>query len=58
MKIFINKLKRGLDIPNVTRVILYDMPDTIEDFIHRSGTLMLHSKGFILLLKRSNWKIG
>ena len=28
---------RGLDIPEVTHVINYDIPDTIEDYIHRCG---------------------
>jgi len=28
---------RGLDIPNVTHVINYDLPQTWEDYIHRIG---------------------
>ncbi len=28
---------RGLDIPNVTHVINYDMPATYEDYVHRIG---------------------
>jgi len=28
---------RGLDIPNVTHVINYDVPATYEDYIHRIG---------------------
>lgn len=28
---------RGLDIPNVSHVINYDMPNTYEDYIHRIG---------------------
>ena len=28
---------RGLDIENVTHVINYDMPASIEDYIHRIG---------------------
>ena len=28
---------RGLDIPDVTHVINYDMPATIEDYTHRIG---------------------
>jgi len=28
---------RGLDIPDVTHVINYDLPETIEDYIHRIG---------------------
>merc|ERR1712025_555985 len=27
---------RGLDIPTITHVVLYDMPD-IEDYVHRIG---------------------
>ena len=28
---------RGLDIPDVTHVINYDLPETMEDYIHRIG---------------------
>lgn len=28
---------RGLDIPNVTQVINYDMPSNIDDYVHRIG---------------------
>jgi superfamily II DNA/RNA helicase len=28
---------RGIDVSDITHVILYDMPDTIEDYIHRVG---------------------
>ncbi|MES2223650.1 MAG: DEAD/DEAH box helicase [Patescibacteria group bacterium] len=28
---------RGLDIPNVTHVINYDLPETYEDYVHRIG---------------------
>jgi len=28
---------RGLDIPNVTYVINYDLPSNVEDYIHRIG---------------------
>lgn len=28
---------RGLDIPEVTHVVNYDIPNTIEDYIHRCG---------------------
>ncbi|KAJ3023756.1 DEAD-box ATP-dependent RNA helicase [Thoreauomyces humboldtii] len=29
--------QRGLDIPNVMHVIQYDMPDKIEEYVHRIG---------------------
>lgn len=29
--------QRGLDIPNVRKIINYDMPDNIDDYIHRIG---------------------
>ena len=28
---------RGLDIPNVTHVINYDMPNDIDSYVHRIG---------------------
>ena len=28
---------RGLDIPNVTQVINYDMPSNVDDYVHRIG---------------------
>jgi superfamily II DNA/RNA helicase len=28
---------RGLDIPDVTHVINYDMPATYDDYVHRIG---------------------
>ncbi|KAA8492906.1 ATP-dependent RNA helicase DDX3Y [Porphyridium purpureum] len=28
---------RGLDIPNVTHVINYDMPNSVDDYVHRIG---------------------
>lgn len=28
---------RGLDIPNVTQVINYDLPNSIDDYVHRIG---------------------
>ena len=28
---------RGLDIPNVTHVINYDLPTDIDDYVHRIG---------------------
>jgi ATP-dependent RNA helicase DDX3X len=28
---------RGLDIPNVTHVVNYDLPSDIDDYVHRIG---------------------
>ena len=28
---------RGLDVPNVTNVVNYDMPSAIDDYVHRIG---------------------
>jgi superfamily II DNA/RNA helicase len=30
-------ISRGIDIIDVNNVILYDIPDKIEDYVHRSG---------------------
>lgn len=40
---------RGLDIPNVSHVINYDLPQTFEDYIHRIGrTGRANKKGIAL----------
>ena len=40
---------RGLDIPNISHVINYDMPSTTEDYIHRIGrTGRIDKKGIAL----------
>jgi ATP-dependent RNA helicase RhlE len=40
---------RGLDIPNVTHVINFDIPGTYEDYVHRIGrTGRANKKGFAL----------
>lgn len=40
---------RGLDIPEVSHVINYDIPNTYEDYIHRIGrTGRVHKKGIAL----------
>lgn len=40
---------RGLDIPNVTHVINYELPETYEDYIHRIGrTGRANKKGVAL----------
>jgi ATP-dependent RNA helicase RhlE len=42
---------RGLDIPNVTHVINYDLPETYEDYIHRIGrTGRAENKGTALTI--------
>ena len=28
---------RGIDIPGITHVINFDVPETVEDYIHRAG---------------------
>ena len=32
---------RGLDIPGVAHVINYDMPDDVDEYVHRIGELSL-----------------
>ena len=35
---------RGLDIPNVAHVINYDMPDDVDEYVHRIGKIcILHA---------------
>lgn len=46
---------RGLDIPNVTHVINYDVPATLEDYIHRIGrTGRANKKGNALTFIEEN----
>lgn len=40
---------RGLDIPDVTHVINYDLPETMEDYIHRIGRTGRANKSGIAL---------
>lgn len=40
---------RGLDIPNVSHVINYDLPETMEDYIHRIGRTGRANKSGIAL---------
>ena len=40
---------RGLDIPDVTHVINYDLPETMEDYIHRIGRTGRANKAGIAL---------
>ena len=37
MSVATDVASRGLDIPNVTLVVQYDMPNNIEDYVHRIG---------------------
>uniref|UniRef100_A0A0G4I0Q8 RNA helicase n=1 Tax=Chromera velia CCMP2878 TaxID=1169474 RepID=A0A0G4I0Q8_9ALVE len=37
--------QRGLDIPNVKQVINYDLPNNIDDYVHRSVTRRRASEG-------------
>lgn len=40
---------RGLDIPNVSHVINYDLPETYDDYVHRIGrTGRINKKGIAL----------
>ena len=32
---------RGLDIPNVAHVINYDMPDDVDEYVHRIGKICM-----------------
>ena len=38
---------RGLDIPNVAHVINYDMPDDVDEYVHRIG---LYNCSFFAIL--------
>lgn len=36
---------RGLDLPDIEHVVLFDMPRTIEDYVHRCGRTGRHPGG-------------
>ena len=31
---------RGIDVPGITHIINYDLPDTIEIYVHRCGEFL------------------
>ncbi|KAG7393666.1 hypothetical protein PHYPSEUDO_004429 [Phytophthora pseudosyringae] len=37
---------RGLDLPDLDHVVLFDMPHTIEDYVHRCGRTGRHPGGY------------
>lgn len=34
-------VSRGIDVVDVGHVIMFDIPDKIEDFVHRAGTTLV-----------------
>ena len=50
-----NLAARGLDIPAVSHVINYDMPDTVEDYIHRIGRTARMGKPGTAITFVSEW---
>lgn len=51
---------RGLDIPNVTHVVNFDLPSDIDDYVHRIGRtgMRFPSCRLMLLSARPRWKRG
>lgn len=42
---------RGIDLPTVQNVVMYQVPQTTESYVHKSGrTARMHKKGFCLTL--------
>jgi ATP-dependent RNA helicase DeaD len=42
-----NVAARGIDIPEITHVVNYDMPDNVEEYVHRIGrTARMGRRGF------------
>ena len=35
---------RGVDIPKVAHVINYDMPDDVDEYVHRIGKIFMYIK--------------
>jgi ATP-dependent RNA helicase DeaD len=50
-----NLAARGLDIPAVSHVVNYDMPDTVEDYIHRIGRTARMGKPGTAITFVSEW---
>jgi ATP-dependent RNA helicase RhlE len=39
---------RGLDIPGIEHIVNFDIPQTVEEYIHRAGrTARMHAKGLV-----------
>ncbi|MCL0101755.1 DEAD/DEAH box helicase [Dehalococcoidia bacterium] len=49
---------RGLDIPAVSKVISYDIPDNIEDYIHRIGRTARMGRPGTAILFVAEWDLG
>ena len=52
---------RGLDIPGVAHVINYDMPDDVDEYVHRIGMALIFECALIKLVSyprsyRSTWQ--
>lgn len=35
---------RGIDVPGITHIINYDLPESVEDYIHRAGRTARHDR--------------
>ena len=49
---------RGLDIPGVAHVINYDMPDDVDEYVHRIGNDLFYTTSTFLIfaIYRSYWQ--
>ena len=49
---------RGLDIPGVAHVINYDMPDDVDEYVHRIGRLTCFPPGLTFALAGRTGRVG
>lgn len=53
-----NVAARGIDIPEITHVIQYDLPDNAEEYVHRIGRTARAGRRGTAILFVSEWDLG
>ena len=53
-----NVAARGLDVPSITCVINYDVPDNVEEYVHRIGRTSRMGRPGTAITLVSEWDVG